>query len=208
MNLFWRISTKFFAFFILIFANFIFINAQEPDSRSIYELPAGTKISVRMDNEINSRVSGKDDTFTAEISKPVIVRNFVVVPIGTVIEGRVIKANRAASGGKDGNLSISFETMRFRNGVKREIAGILTNQLKAESSNASKILAIVGGTALGGIIGAVSKADNGALIGAGLGAGAGAGVAFLQKGRDVRIKADEEFEIELIKDVTLPVPDN
>lgn len=208
MNFFWRISTKFFAFLFLFFANFIFINAQIRDSGSIYELPAKTKILVRMDNEINSKVSDVDDTFTAVISKPVIVRNVVVVPIGTIIEGRVIKVNRAASGGKDGKLAVSFETMRFRNGDKRTIAGDLANQLKAESSNTSKILTIIGGTAIGGIVGAVSKADHGALIGAGLGAGAGTGVAFLQKGKDVRIKADEEFEIELKKDVTLPVPDN
>lgn len=205
---FWRISTKVFAFLLLIFANSIFINAQEPSSRSIYELPAKTKIRVRMDNEINSKVSAVDDTFTVVISKPVTVRDVVVVPTGTVIEGRVIKVNRAASGGKDGNLQVSFETMRFGNGDKREIAGNLTDQLKAESSSAAKILTIVGGTALGSIIGAVTKAENGALIGAGLGAGAGTGVAFLQKGKDVRIKADEEFEIELTKDVTLPVPDN
>ena len=204
---FWRISTKFFALLFLIFANFIFSNAQAETSRSIYELPAGTKIRVRMDNEINSKISAIDDTFTATIAEPVIVRDVSVVPIGTVVEGRITKANRAASGGQNGILSVTFETMRFRTGETREISGDLVKQLKAESSQTAKFLTIIGGTALGGILGAVSQADNGALIGAGIGAGAGTGAAFLIKGRDVRIKADEVFEMELTKNVTLPIQD-
>ena len=40
-----------------------------------------------------------------------------------------------------------------------------------------------------------------------VGAGAGTGFAFLRKGRDVKIKADEKFEIKLTKNVNLPVQD-
>ena len=201
---FWRIATKIFAFFSLFFASFITINAQ---SDSIYQLQAGTKILVRMDNEINSKVSSVNDTFTTTIAEPVKVREAVVLPIGTVIEGRIIKVKRASAGGKDGRMTVSFETLRLANGEKRDIAGSLVTDLKAESSQKADLLTIIGGTALGGIFGAVSKADNGALIGAGIGAGAGTGVVFLKKGKDVSVKADEKFEIELTKNVTLPVQD-
>ncbi len=203
MNI-WRIATKIFAFFSLIFLSFIAIYAQ-PDS--IYRLPAGTKIVVQMDNEINSRVSGINDTFTATISEPVRVRDSVILPIGTVVEGRVLKVKRASAGGRNGNLSVSFETLRFADGEKRQIEGVLVNELKAETSQTTNLLTIIGGTAIGGIVGAVSQSDNGLLIGAGLGAGAGTGIAFLKKGREVRIKADQMFEIELTKNVTLPVLD-
>ncbi len=196
-------KTEIFAFFILLFANFITVNAQ-----SIYELPAGTTLRVQMDNEINSKVASVNDTFTATIAAPVTVRESVVLPIGTVIEGRITKVRRAASGGKGGRLEVSFETMRLANGVKQTIEGVLVNELKAESlSTATSVLTIIGGTAIGGIIGAVSKVENGALIGAGIGAGTGTGVAFLRKGNDVSIKADEEFEIRLTKNVNLPVED-
>jgi len=60
---------------------------------------------------------------------------------------------------------------------------------------------------LGALLGAASKAENGALLGAGIGAGAGTGVALLKKGKNVRIKTDEKFEIQLTKQVTLPVKD-
>jgi len=199
---FWFKPTKVFALFSLFFLNSIFINAQ-----TVYELPKGTKIRVRMDNEINSKVSSVNDTFTMKISEPVKVRETVVLPIETVIEGRVTEVKRAAIGSKNGRLAISFEVLRLAGGEKREISGVLVNELTAESSQAANLLTVAGGTALGAIFGTVSKSENGALIGAAIGTGAGAGVAFLRKGKDVRIKADEEFEIELTRNVTLPVQD-
>jgi len=198
-----RRTTKIFAFLFLLFANFLIARSQD----SIYRLEAGTKIRVSMDNEINSEVAGVNDTFTTKIAEPVRVRETIVLPVGTIIEGRVIKVERAAGGGKGGSLSIRFEILRFENGEKREIEGVLVNELKASRSQKMSILAVIGGTAIGALIGAASKTDNGALIGAGVGAGAGTGVALLRKGKNVRIKTDEKFEIELKKQVTLPVQD-
>lgn len=199
-----RVTTKIFAFLFLFFASFVTVYSQ-PDS--IYRLPAGTKIRLQMDNEINSGVSGVNDTFTATIAEPLKVRETIVLPVGTVIEGRITKVERASTGGKGGSLSVKFETIRFENGEKREIEGILVNQLKAQSSQKANILTVIGGTALGTLLGAVSGTENGALIGAGIGAGAGTGVALARKGKNVRIKTDEKFEIELTKQVTLPVQD-
>ena len=201
---FWRMATKIFAFFSLLFASLISANAQS--TSSIYELQAGAKMLVQMDSEINSRVFRVDDTFTTKVVAPVIVREAVVVPIGTIIEGRITKI-QSASAGKSGSLTVTFEVLRLANGDKRAIEGVLVKPLKAESSQGTSVLAIIGGTALGGIFGAVSKTDNGALIGAGIGAGLGTVITLLKKGKDVSIKTEERFEIKLTKNVTLPVPD-
>jgi hypothetical protein len=200
---FWLKPTKVFAFTILFFASFTIIRAQD----SIYKLPPGTKMILQMETEINSKVSSVNDTFTAKISKPVIVREQTVLPTGTIIEGRITKVERAASGGQSGKMEVKFETIKFPDGVKREIEGFLVNELKAESTATTSVLAVVGGTAIGALFGAVSKSDNGVLIGAGVGAGAGTGFALLRKGKNVRIKTSEEFEIELKKEVVLPVLD-
>ena len=204
MNI-WRKATKIFAVSFLFFVNFISINAQTDSS--VYELPAGTKIRVRMDNEINSKVSSVNDTFTTVIAEPVKIRDTVVLPIGAIIDGRITAVKRASSGKKNGSLTLSFELLRFENGEKRQISGILANRLKAASSPTRDILTVIGGTAIGAIFGAVSKSGSGTLIGAAIGTGAGTGVVFLRKGNDVSIKAAEEFEIELTKTVILPVPD-
>lgn len=196
--------TKVFAFVILIFANSSLVNAQ---TDSVYRLPAGTRIQLRMDIEINSKVSSVNDTFTTTIVKPVFIRETLVLPQGVVVEGRITKVSPASVGGRSGIMEIRFETLRFGGGLKREIDAFPINQPKPESSRSFGLLSVIGGTAAGALIGAASKSGTGILIGAGLGAGAGAGAAFLRKGRDVRIKEDEKLVIELKKDVTLPVLD-
>ncbi|HQU85169.1 MAG TPA: hypothetical protein PKY59_18665 [Pyrinomonadaceae bacterium] len=200
---FWLKKTKIFATLILLFASFNLTKAQD----SIYKLQAGTKIRLKMETEINSKVSSENDTFLTKVSEPVKVRDSLVLPADTIIEGRVVKVEKASAGGRGGKMEIVFESIRFPNGEKRAIEGVLVKDLKAESSQSFSLLSVLGGTAVGAIIGAVSKTDNGAIIGAGIGAGAGTGVAFARKGKDVRIKTDEEFEIELKKEVILPVQD-
>ena len=198
-------KSEIFAFFFAVFASFISAYAQIDSS--IYQLRAGTTIRVQMDNEINSRVASVNDTFTTTLAAPLLIEKTVLLPTGTVIEGRVTKVRRASYGGRSGTLEVSFQTLRLANGDKRDIEGVLVNELRIESSPTANVLTVVGGTAIGGIVGAVSGIDNGALIGAGVGAGAGTGFAFLRKGKDVKIKADEKLEIKLTKNVNLPVQD-
>jgi hypothetical protein len=196
--------TNIFAFIFLLFV--ISISAQETDD-SIYTLQAGTTIQVKMDNEINSKVSSVNDTFTVTVSKPVIVRETEILPIGTIIEGRITNVKPASLGGAGGSFEVKFETLRLINGAKRPIDAVLTNQEKPKSSNTRNIVSVIGGTALGALIGTASNKENGALIGAGIGAGAGTSAAIFRKGKEARIKTDEEIEIRLKKDVTLPVED-
>src|SRR6187549_1757935 len=132
-----RQTTKIFAFLFLFFASITPVKSQD----SIFQLEDGTRIRVQMDNGISSEVSSVNDTFTTKIVEPVKVRETIVLPVGTVIEGRITKVERAASGGRGGILSVRFETLRFENGEKREIEGVLVNELKAASSQKASILA-------------------------------------------------------------------
>ena len=194
-------KTEIFVFIILFFASFI-----SADAQSIYELPAGTTMRVSMDNEINSKVASVNDTFTMTLAAPVRMQETILLPIGTVIEGRITKVKRASFGGKSGSLEVSFQTLRLVDGAKREIEAMPIG-FGIKSSPTTNILTVLGGTALGGIIGAVSKVEAGTLIGAGVGAGVGTSVAFLRKGKNVSVKADEKFTIQLTKAVNLPVRD-
>lgn len=189
---------------VLIFANSISSTAQ-PDS--IYRLPAGTRIRLKMDVELSSKAASMNDTFTAVVAKPVKVRDTIALPVGTVIEGRVTSVSKASAGLENGSLELVFESLRFVNLPPRTIDGVLVNKIEIRSSPLTTAMSIIGGTVIGAVLGTVSKTNNGALIGAGVGAGAGTGVALLRKGKDVRIAKDEEFEIELRREVVLPVLD-
>ena len=189
---------------LLIFANYSFSSAQ---TDSIYRIPAGTHIHLKLDAEINSRVSSVNDTFTAIVTKPVIVRDAVVLPAGSIVEGRVASVSRAAGGGKGGKLDVVFEWLKLSTAARRNIDGVLIKRLSAGSSQTFNALSIIGGTAAGAGIGAAMRSGVGALIGAGVGAGIGTGIALFRKGKEVRIRKNEEFEIELKKEVVLPVLD-
>lgn len=203
-----RLTAVFAPIFFLLFINNVSFFAQVGDSgSSVYDLQPDTKIKVRNATEINSKSFGVGDTFIVKVAEPLEIRNVVVLPAEVIIEGRITEVKRASSANKNGDLQVVFETLRFEDGTKLNIEGVLVNQLKAESSNTPTILAIIGGTAIGAIIGAVTGSDSGTLIGAGLGAGAGTGTALLRKGKDVRIERDEVFEIKLTKKVTLPARD-
>ncbi len=186
----------------LIFVNSIVVFGQ---TDSIYRLPAGTRIRLKMEAEINSRVSRPNDTFIAAVVTPVIVREVVVIPVDTIIEGRVIQASSAAFGGQNGKLDVIFETLKFGDDARR-IEGIVTHPFNNRSSNSFAVLSILGGAVVGAAVGAANSA-KGALIGAGVGAGAGTSIALVKKGREVRIRKGQEFEIELRKEVLLPVLD-
>lgn len=194
-------ANRILAVFFLFFVNSVL-------AQTVYQMPAGTKLKLRMDNEINSSVSTPDDTFTAVVIEPVKVRETVVLPIGAIVEGRITEVKKASSGGRGGEIKLVFETLRLEKNVEREIEGELTEPLKAEStSQAANALTIVGAAAAGALIGKVARSGTGAGIGAAIGAGAGTGAVYLRKGKEARIKADEVFEIELTKNVILPVKD-
>jgi len=188
----------------LIFGNSIFAKAQDD---SIYRLPAGTRIHLKMDAELSSKVASVDDTFIASVSKPVIRRNVLVLPVGTLLEGRVVSASRASGGTQDGKLEVRFETIKLDGMPRGSIDGRLVDRTVAGSSSLPTVLGIIGGAAAGAVIGGLTHSGSGALIGAGIGAGAGTGIALARKGKESRILKDEEFQIELKKDVVLPVKD-
>lgn len=203
MNVFAAVN-KSASLLLLIFVNIVVASAQVD---SIYRLPAGTRITLKLDAELNSKVSSVDDTFRAFVAKDVKNREAVVLPIGTEIEGRVTGVSRAKGGGKNGKLDIVFEWLRLSKDARREIDGVLITKIRTDSSSTLNALSLIGGTATGALIGAAAMSGKGALIGAGIGAGAGTGVLMLRKGKEMRIRKGEEIEIELKNEVVLPVFD-
>ncbi|QQS42556.1 MAG: hypothetical protein IPM63_06380 [Acidobacteriota bacterium] len=191
---------------LLIFALSIQIRAQdEPADQNFHGLPAGSEIKVTMDNEINSKSSSVDDTFTVTISEPIEIDGIVVLPIGAVIEGRVTKVRPASAGRTDGILEVVFETLFIDAERKRDIEGLIERDAADEQSNTGDILIALGSTAAGGILGSAVGGGKGALIGAGIGAGGGLGAVLLKKGAEARIRENEEFRVRLTKPVSLPV---
>jgi len=158
-----------------------------------------------MEGEIGSKFSSIDDTFLARVAKPVVIRDVTVLPVGVLVEGRVISASPAGLGSRNGRIDIRMETLMFSSEVKRSINGAPVDPLKAKRPN--RFLPIIGGSLLGAAIGLATGSVPGVLVGAGIGGGIGAGASYGKKGSEVSIKEDDLFEIQLKKEVVLPVLD-
>src|SRR3954471_6182135 len=108
-------AAKVFALaFILIFAITFPLRAQSrTESDSIYRIPAGTHIRLRMQGEIGSKFSSVDDTFLARIAVPVVIRDVTVLPAGTLVEGRITEASLAGIGSQNGPIAIRMARLQF-----------------------------------------------------------------------------------------------
>lgn len=193
--------------FTIISILFFAISARAQTSDSIYKIPKGTRIRLEMDNEINSKVSSPGDTFTAVIVVPVTINEVEMLPVGTVIEGKIIRVKKASIGKSDGSFEVKFDTLYLSKDIKLRIDASLIASEKPKSSQAVNALTIVGATGVGALIGTLVDKSKGALVGAGVGLGISTGAILLQKGEEARIKAGEEFEILLNQDVNLPPAD-
>lgn len=149
-----------------------------------YELPAGTQISVRNEETIDSGKAVEGQTFPAEVTQDVLDGSGkVVIPRGA---NALIVIRSASGGGKirgASDLVLDLASVGI-DGQKYEISttdiaergkpGIGKNRRTGEFTG--------GGAVVGAIIGAIAGGGKGAAIGAAAGAGAGAGTQILTKG--------------------------
>jgi hypothetical protein len=199
-----KIAAKIFtAVSILFFA--ISTDAQTPDS--IYKIQKGTRIRLKMESEINSKVFSPGDTFRATVAVPVKFNEIEMLPAGTVIEGKILRVKKASVGGSNGRMEVKFETLYLTKDIKLRIDASLAATEKPKSSQAAKALTIAGATGAGALIGMLVGKSKGAIVGAGAAFGISAGAILLKKGKEARINAGEEFEILLNQDVDLPPAD-
>lgn len=199
-----RVAAKVFAVSILIFVNLVFASGQETN-RNI--LPKGTVMQLSMDNGINSRFSSPDDTFSASVTEPVVIDEVVLVPIGTVVRGRILESRPARAAEKDGVLRVEFESLVFENGQLRQLDAELTRTLDPEKRTPSRWIFAGTGALAGALLGSASRSGQGALIGAGVGAILGTASSALRNGRNVGIESDERFAIRTRIEIEVPVTD-
>lgn len=157
-----------------------------------YELAAGTEISVRSEDTIDSAKAVQGQTYAAEIADDVRDPDGnVVIPHGSNAQIIIRSASKGGRfrGASDLVLdlqSITVEGQQYLISTsdvqERGKPGIGANVRTGEYTG--------GGAALGAIIGAIAGGGKGAAIGAGAGGGAGILTQVLTKGGSIRVPAE------------------
>jgi hypothetical protein len=169
-------------------------------------IPAGTRISIRTIDGIDSTKNHVGDRFQASLEEPLMANGKVVVAKGADIYGRLAESKKSG-------------TFTGRSELQLELTGIVVNgqtvplvtgeyELTGKSRGASTAKRTIGGAAVGTIIGALAGGGKGAAIGAGAGGGLGAGSEVITKGDQVKIPSETLLDFTLQQEASIPTQGN
>jgi hypothetical protein len=177
--------------------------AEQASVKTPVTIPAGTRISVRTIDSIDSTKNRVGDRFKASLEEPVVVGGNVVIAKGADVYGRL--AESKTSGTFTGKSQLQLELTGIV--VNGQTVPIVTGEyeLTGKSRGASTAKRTVGGAAVGSVIGALAGGGKGAAIGAGVGGGVGAGSEVITKGDQVKIPSETLLDFTLQQDVSVPV---
>ena len=165
------------------------------------EVDAGTTLSIRMLDSVDSDRNQAGDTFRATLDQPVVVDGKTVIPANADVQGRVV--DLASAGHFKGKSQIALELNRIS--YSGHSYSIQTSQWSKEGSSRGVRTAetVGGGAALGAIIGGIAGGGRGAAIGAGVGAGAGTGVQAATKGQQIHVPPETVLNFRLQQPITV-----
>lgn len=150
---------------------------QAPPPPAVVDLPAGTNVRVRLDQDLGSKTSQAGDSFTATVADPVVVNGETIIPKGARAEGTVIDAKPLGRFKGGAALAVRLERVTTRWGSYPVATSTISRAEKGKGKRTGVMAG--GGAGLGALIGGLAGGGKGALIGALAGGGAGtAGSAF------------------------------
>lgn len=165
-------------------------------------IPAGTRISVRTIDAIDSTKNHVGDRFQASLEEPLIVDDKVVAEKGADVYGRLEESKESGTFTGRSELRVALTGIVVDGKTVPLVTG--DYELTGKSKGASTAKRTVGGAAIGSIIGALAGGGKGAAIGAGAGAGVGAGSEIITKGEQVKIPSETLLDFTLEQSVTIP----
>jgi len=140
--------------------------------------PAGSVVTVSLDQQVGTKASKVGDTFSATVVDPIVAGNGqTVVPAGAKVYGKVTGLQDSNNAGQKAAIRLDFEKINI-NGVERPFeANITATQLQTQGQDTKDEtlkkagIGAAAGAVLGAVIGGgdVSKILGGAAIGAAAG---------------------------------------
>jgi hypothetical protein len=180
-----------------------------PDKAAIqtktFVIPAGTEISVRNDESIDSSKAAEGQTYAADVTDDVRDANgAVVIPRGANAQ---LVITSISSGGRirgASDLVVDLQSISV-DGQQYAVDATDIHKEGSEGVGANSRTAkyVGGGAAIGALIGGIAGQGKGAAIGAASGAGAGALTQILTKGSSVKVPAETLMTFKLDKPIRI-----
>jgi hypothetical protein len=164
-------------------------------------LPAGTVLTVRVDNAIGTKTSHVGDKFSGSIVQPVVQAGRTAIPAGSLVSGTVEQSKQGGKIKGSSTLALRLTSVTVK-GVPYPIStGSFLHEGKGKGSRTAKIG--VGSAAGGALIGGIAGGGKGALIGSVVGAGAGITGSAFTGNKELSIPAESVLQFQLAQPLKL-----
>ena len=169
--------------------------AAMPAAAQSITVPAGTAVTVRLQNAVSSASSNSGDRFDAVLDAPLVVNGKTIAPAGANVIGRVVAAKSSGHLKDPGMVQLALASIVIDG---REVPVSSSSVIARGSSHEKRNWAMIGGgTAGGALIGGLAGGGKGALIGSAVGAGAGTTGAYATGKKDVGFAAERRLTFRL-----------
>lgn len=172
-----------------------------PKPQEHVTIPAGTVVTIRMIDSIDSSRNQPGEEFAASLNSPIVVDDRVVASRGVDARVRLVEAKTA--GTMTGQSELRLELIAITiNGVPYETKSGYYEQHGA-SRGTRTAETVGGGAVLGALLGGILGHGRGAAIGSVAGAGAGTAVQVSTKGQQVKVPAETKLDFTLKEPVSV-----
>ena len=165
-------------------------------------IPAGTNLTIRINQHISVKTSRAGDQFDGEVVEPVLGDNDrVVIPKGAPVSGIVVKSHRRGHFKGSSILELRLTYLTLNGSRYRLDTGDLTRTKKGKGKRSAAFIG--GGTGLGMLVGGVASGGVGLLVGGLVGAGGGTALGGLTGNRDIEIPAESIVRFKLAENLVV-----
>ncbi len=170
-------------------------SVQSKPAAAPLSVPAGTVLSVRLNQGINVKTASTGESFTGTIVNPISANGEMLIPAGSTAEGIVLRAHRRGRFKGASILQLRLTGLEVNNRHYQIDTRSLTRTKKGKGRRTAAFIG--GGSGLGMLIGGVATGGVGLLVGGLAGAGAGTAGAAFTGNRDINLPAESVVSFRL-----------